>query len=121
METTIQYALSNKKKGFQIGNRLILPFKCQFIKVMADSDIITEFVGNDDVQIHQSPKNTSIYFTERGQLRSMINSYKVVKIIVCEEDDDLSVADNHIKLVCQMKGQHEVSVEVPSDDMLFIE
>ena len=121
METTIKYALGKNKKGFQIGNRLILPFKCQFIKVITDSDIITEFVGNDDVQIHQGSKNTSIYFTERGKLRSMINSYKVVKIIICEDDDDLCIIDNHIKLVCEIKGQHEVDINLPSDDMLFIE
>ena len=33
METTIKYALENNRKGFHIGNRIILPFKCHSILI----------------------------------------------------------------------------------------
>ena len=121
METTIKYALKNNRKGFHIGNRIILPFKCHLIKLIADSDIVTEFSGSDDIQISQSPKNTSVYFTERGAIRSMIDNYKVVKLIACEEDSDLTLVDNHIKLVCEIDSNHVVLIYEPNEDMLFIE
>ena len=121
METTIKYALKNNRKGFHIGNRIILPFKCHLIKLIADSHIVTEFSGSDDIKITQSPKNTSVYFTERGAIRSMIDKYKVVKLIACEEDSDLTTADNHIKLVCEIDSNHVVLIYEPNEDMLFIE
>ena len=121
MKTTIKNALENKRKGFHIGNRIILPFKCQLIKIIADGDIVTEFSGSDDVKINHSVKNTSIYFSEKGAIRSMIDTYKVVKVIACEEDSDISIPENHIKLVCEIDSDHVVLIYEPTEDMLFIE
>ncbi|HIF15410.1 MAG TPA: hypothetical protein EYQ86_08900 [Bacteroidetes bacterium] len=121
METTIKNALENKRKGFHIGNRLILPFKCQLIEIIADGNIVTEFSGSDDFKISHTSKNTSFYFTEKGALRSMIDTYKVVKVIACEEDSDISIPENHIKLVCEIDSDHVVLIYEPSEDMLFIE
>ncbi len=53
--------VNSDKKGFYIGTRMILPFKCNLIKLIADSHIFTEFVGNDHVKISQTNLNTSIY------------------------------------------------------------
>ncbi len=112
--------INSNIKGYYIGSRLILPFKCNLIKLIADSEIYTEFVGSNDVKIAQSEKNTSIYFREIGRLSRFEDSYKSIKLIVASEQDDLTVKTNHLKIICRILDQNEVELEVPDDDMLFI-
>jgi hypothetical protein len=121
MAYTIKEALAQNRKGYHIGNRLILPFRCQLIKVIAEGHIITEMVGGNDIKLQQDPHNTSIYFRHMGQLRNNFSKYEVIKLIACEWDDDLCDMSKHIKLVCGIGEKHEVTIEQPNDDMLFIE
>ena len=60
MPNTITEAVKAKNSGFHIGQRLILPFRCQVIKLMVGGEIYTEFVGSKHVKISQDPKNTSL-------------------------------------------------------------
>ncbi len=113
--------LNSDKKGFYIGARLILPFRCNLIKLIADSHIFTEFVGSEDVKIAQTEKNTSIYFREIGRLKDFEDSYKSIKIIISSEEADLTDKDNHIKVICHILKDREVELEVPGPDDLFIE
>lgn len=108
-------------KGFYIGKRLILPFKCQLIKLIVQSDIFTEFVGNEDIKISQEAKNTSIYFRETGKLSDMKGSYQFIKLIVAGLNENLCDRTTHIKLVCKLLDNHEVEIGFPPDDVLFIE
>ncbi len=108
-------------KGFYIGSRMILPFKCQFIKLIADSHVYTEFVGNKDIKVSQDPFNTSIYFRETGRLSNFEGSYKSIKFIVAGIDEDLTNRDSHVKIVCHIEDNHKVEIEVPGDDILFID
>lgn len=121
MPLAIKQALEQKKDGFYIGHRLILPFRCQLIKIIAEGEIITEMVGGEEIKIQQDPKNTSIYFRSIGRLENFIQSYRVIKLIVCEWDSELCDINNHIKLICEVKDKHSVAIHLPSDDMLFIE
>ncbi len=118
---TIKEALAEDKKGFHIGQRLILPFRCQLIKLIFDNEIHTEMVGNPDIKLHQDPRNTSIYVTSRGRLSNFIGRYKYIKLIVCEWDDDLCDVTTHQKLICELHDNHEVDIAVPSEDTLFVE
>lgn len=121
MSKTIKQSLTNEYKGFYIGQRIILPFKCQIIKLIVKGEIITEMVGSSDVKISQDPKNTSIYFRSVGKLSNFIGSYQAIKMIVCEWDDNLCDIDNHVKIICEIGENHEVEIHTPDDDMLFIE
>lgn len=113
--------LNSDKKGFYIGTRLILPFRCNIIKLIADSHIFTEFVGSEHIKLSQTEQNTSIYFREIGKLNEFENSYKQIKIIVASEEDDLTDMKNHIKVICHILNQHHVELEVPGPNDLFIE
>lgn len=118
---SIKAALAEQRKGFYIGQRLVLPFKCQLIKVIFDNEIYTEMVGNADIKLHQDPQNTSIYVTSRGRLSNYIGRYTFIKLIVCELEDDLCDRTTHRKLLCSLNDRHEVLIEEPSEDTLFIE
>ena len=117
----ISHALEQKKKGFHIGQRLILPFSCQIIKIIVDDEIYTEVVGGKNIRINQDPQNTSIFFRIGGKLDNMVGTYKVIKMIICEWEDDLTEVSKHRKLVCEMEKDHQVIIHEPLDDMLFIE
>ena len=112
--------IESDEKGFYIGTRMILPFRCNFIKLIADSHIYTEFVGNKDVKVSQSEKNTSIYFREAGKLNHFEDSYKSIKLILASEDEDLCDRKNHIKVICHILDNHEVELELPGEDDIFI-
>ena len=113
--------VESDKKGFYIGTRMILPFKCNLIKLIADSHIFTEFVGNEHIKISQTDKNTSIYFRETGRLSKFEGGYKSIKLIIASEEADLTVVDNHIKVICHILENREVAFELPCDNDLFIE
>lgn len=116
----ITNVVNSDSKGFYVGNRLILPFKCQLLKLIVDGHIYTEFVGNEDIKISQDPKNTSVYFREVGKLSHFEDTYKSIKMIVAGEDEDLTDHDKHLKLVCYIHDHGAVDMEVPGDDILFI-
>jgi hypothetical protein len=113
--------LNSDKKGFYIGTRLILPFRCNIIKLIADSHIFTEFVGSEHIKLSQTEQNTSIYFREIGKLNEFEDSYKQIKIIVASEQADLTDMNNHIKVICHILNHHQVELEVPGKNDLFIE
>ena len=109
--------------GFYIGSRMILPFQCQFIKLIVDSHIITEFVGNKHVKVSQEAKNSSIYFRETGKLNQFEGSYEYIKLIIAGLEDDLCDRENHLKIICSIEDNHTVKLELAEDnkDVLFIE
>lgn len=121
MAYSVKKALEAKRKGFYIGHRLVLPFKCQLLKIIFDGEIYTELVGGNNLKLHQDPNNTSIYIQSAGRLSNYIDSYKVIKLVVCELEDDICDIDTHIKIVCEIKDGHSVEIHVPTDDMIFIE
>jgi hypothetical protein len=116
----ITNVVNSESKGFYVGNRLILPFRCQLLKLIVDGHIYTEFVGNEDIKISQESKNTSLYFREIGKLSHFEDTYKSIKMIVSGEDEDLTDQKTHLKLVCYIHDNNEVDLEVPGDDILFI-
>ena len=112
--------VNSERTGYYTGTRLILPFKCNFIKIIADSHIVTQFKKNKDITISQDPSNTSIYFTEVGALKEFEGGYQMIKMVLSSWHDDLSNPENHIKVICKIKENHVVEFETPSDDVLFI-
>lgn len=112
--------IKSDKKGFHIGTRMILPFKCNLIKLIADHHIFTEFVGNDHLKIAQTSRNTSIYFRETGRLSEFEGTYKSIKLILSSEEADLTDVNNHVKVLCHILENREVAFEFPGENDLFI-
>jgi hypothetical protein len=112
--------VDSDKKGFYIGNRLILPFRCNILKLVVDSHIFTEFVGNKDVKLSQEAQNTSIYFREVGRLSEFEGAYQSIKLLIAGESDDLTDKSNHIVVICHILGKREIELESPTEDDLFI-
>lgn len=112
--------IKSNKKGYYTGNRMIFPFKCNFLKVIADSHIMTEFKKNEHISVSQEAQNTSLYFTEVGRLKHFEDGYKSIKILLAPLDCDLTDVKNHIKLICHIEGNHQVELSVPNQDDLFI-
>jgi len=121
MPKSIKQAVEEGCNGFYIGHRLVLPFRCQLIKLIVEGEIFTEMVGSKHIKISQDPKNTSIYLRSIGKLSNFFGTYKVIKMVVCEWDVDLCDQSKHIKVICEIEDNHRVNIHVPSDDMLFIE
>ncbi len=121
MARTVQEALEKKLTGFHIGQRLILPFRCQLIKLIAKNEIYTEFVGGEDIKISQDPQNTSIYFRNMGRLRNFLGDYGLIKMVVAEWDADLTDPRTHIKIVVELEEHHIARIYEPDNDILFIE
>ncbi|NNC95372.1 MAG: hypothetical protein HKN92_07395 [Chitinophagales bacterium] len=121
MDIEVRTSLNEDKKGFYIGDRLILPFKCHIIKIIAGHNIFTEMVGSNHIKISQEPHNTSIYFRSGGKLANYLNPEKTVKMVVCDLNKELTEIGNHIKLIIEIEENHKVTIHEPSDDMIFIE
>ncbi len=123
MARTIRQALKEGKDGFHIGGRIILPFRCQLIKIVIKEEIYTEFVGNEHIKISQDPQNTSIYFRETGRLASFLGEFHPIKMIAAEWDADLTDPKTHIKLLLEVEDYHVLRIKAIDDnnDILFIE
>ena len=117
----IENQISEGKKGFYIGTRMILPFKCQFIKLVVSNHIYTEFVGNEHIKVSQDAQNTSIYFREAGRLNNFEGSYENIKMVVAELDADLCDRKTHLKLICKIEDNRYVNIRKATSDDLFIE
>jgi len=119
-KTALQEIINSDKKGYYTGKRMILPFKCNIIKLIVDGHIFTEFVGSEDIKISQDFQNTSIYFREIGKLKQFEGSYSLIRIIIAPWEEDLTDKTQHIKLICKIVENHEVEIELPDQDVLFI-
>lgn len=118
---TIKDALAKNKDGYYIGNRMVLPFKCQIIKIMFDKETHHQMVGNDEIQLHQDPMNTSIYFPKISDLNRWVNTHYPIKLIVAEMDADLTHQDMHVKLVGDIEEDHILKVHPPDENVIWIE
>lgn len=117
----IEKSIQENKKGFYIGTRMILPFKCQIIKIVVDNHIYTEFVGNNDIKISQDAQNTSLYFREAGRLHHFEGSYEKIKMVIADFDCDLCDRNNHKKVICKIEDNRYVSYRLATKEDLFIE
>ncbi|GAB1349631.1 hypothetical protein MASR1M107_18450 [Ignavibacteriales bacterium] len=119
---TIKSCLTEKKTGFLYGNRLILPFKARFLKVVVEKDIITDFSpSSKGINIVEEDLYTSLYFLEYRSLRDTLSKYENIKLVVVEKDDDIFNVDKHMKLAVYKTETHVANIEETEHDILFIE
>ncbi len=121
MANSIEQALKNNSDGFYIGNRLVLPFRCQIIKLIFDGEVIVDFKADDDIRIAQDPQNTSFYFKQVNDLSRRASSYKNIKLIASDWEAEICAA-KHFKLILDIEEQHVVKIkESGEDDPMFFE
>jgi len=119
---TIKETLAQKKTGFLYGNRMILPFKARFLKVVIDNDIITDFsLSSKGISLVEEDYYTSLYFHEYDSLRDTLSKFEAIKIVLVEKEDDIFDISKHLKLAVYRTETHTATIEETDHDILFIE
>lgn len=120
--TKIKTALESKRNGIYYNNRIILPFKCEFLKIIFENKIITDFSsGNTDVEIVEHENFTDIYFKKYKDIQNEFSKYESIKLIVCEKDADIFDFNNHIKLLLYIENEHIIKIELPDENQIIID
>jgi hypothetical protein len=119
---TISETLENNGNGLFYGNRIILPFKANFLKIIIDDDMITDFSpGGGKVFINETEKFTEIYFHQLKDLRDKVSKYEAIKMLLTEKDVDIFNSENHLKISVYLEESQKLKIEKTGKDVLFIE
>lgn len=119
---TIKEAFEKKKNGLFYGNRIILPFKCTILKLIYQSEIITDFSEcSSDVVICEGENFTDIYMKKHKYLKDDISKYENIKLVAVETGSDIFDFSNHIKVILTLNDDHKIKIEKPTDDQVFID
>jgi len=119
---TLNEVIEKKLNGFCYGNRILLPFKAQLLKVVIESDIITDFSrSSKGIQIVDQKDFLDLYFLEYKRLSDTLSAYEAIKIVLVEEGKDVFDWNNHRKIALYLTEKHKVTIEETDADILFIE
>lgn len=119
---SVKKALEEKKHGIYYNNRDILPFKCEFLKIIFEDHIITDFSSNSpDVEIIEHDNFTDVYFKKWKDIQTVISEYENIKLIVCEKGDDIFDFSSHIKLLLYIENEHIIRIELPDNNHIIID
>lgn len=118
----IDEVLSEKIYGLYYGNRLILPFKCHFLKVIVDDEVITDFSrASKGIFIREEEDFTDVYFLDFKNLTDSITKYEAIKMVVVEKGENIFDIKNHKKIALYLEEKHKLKIESTDEDILFIE
>ena len=119
---TIDDALKKNINGLCYRNRIILPFSAHFLKIIVETDIITDFSPNSKgIFIREKEDFTDIYFHDYKDLKSNVSKYEAIKMVVVEKNKDIFNFDNHLKIAVYLEDKHKVRIEKSNHDILFLE
>lgn len=119
---TIEQAKELKLNALHFGNRLILPFNVEILKIIIDTDIIVDFSSKKNGAEYRSRKDfTEIYFHDYKNLCDYVSEYENIKLVVVEDDKDIIDVKNHKKILVRLKEHHIAEFEDAPDDIIFIE
>ncbi len=119
---SIEEIISDKQNGLHYGNRIILPFKCHFLKVIFNDDIITDFSpSSKGIFIREEEEFTDVYFHDYDNLKEELSKYENIKMVVVEKGKDIFDQNNHLKIALYLEDKHIVKIEKTDADILFIE
>lgn len=122
MMQSLKEIVTNKVSGLTYGNRLILPFKAHFLKVIIEKDVITDFSNSScGISIIENENYTDLYFLEYKNLDDVISEFESIKMVVVEKGKDIFDFKNHVKLNIYLQDHHKISIEETDSDILFIE
>lgn len=119
---TIKEALETKKNGIYYNNRIILPFKCEFLKIIFEDKIITDFSSSSpDVEIIEHDHFIDIYFKKYKDIQNEFSKYENIKLIICEKSEDIFDFSKHIKLLLYLENEHFIRIELPEENQIIID
>ncbi|MFA4923205.1 MAG: hypothetical protein WC557_03325, partial [Ignavibacteriaceae bacterium] len=71
---TLDEVIKNKINGLCYGNRILLPFKAHFLKVVIENDIITDFSSSSKgINIVNHDGFSDLYFLEYKMLSDTLS------------------------------------------------
>ncbi|MAT58203.1 MAG: hypothetical protein K8F60_13010 [Melioribacteraceae bacterium] len=119
---TLDHVLKNSVIGLHYGNRVILPFECELLKIVVDSSIITDFSSmSEDAEYVINDGFTEIYFHSFESLEEKVTQYENIKLVIVEKGKDLFDFENHRKICLSVKENHKLQIKEIDDETLFVE
>jgi len=114
--------IKNKIDGLYYGNRILLPFICDVLKVIIEHDIIMDFsTSAKGAQYVKRESFTEIYFHDYTDLTEIITKFEKIKLVVVEDKRDIFDLSNHKKVSLHLQKNHKLIIEETNEDILFIE
>ncbi len=113
-----------KENGYALyfGNRVLLPFKCDLLKAVFDSEVIMDFSHSKyGACYHKRDKFTEIYFHGVDDLEKKMSKYKGIRLVLVEENEDVFDFSKHRKISLYLDGDHKMKIEEITGDILFFE
>lgn len=118
----IDQVLENNIDGLFYGNRVLLPFVADILKVSIEKDLITDFSSKKSgAEYIKHDYWTEIYFHDYDDLLRYVSRYEVIKMIVVEEGDNIFDKSKHRKIALDPKENHIIKIEEINEDRSFIE
>ncbi|MFO7445885.1 MAG: hypothetical protein R6W90_05930 [Ignavibacteriaceae bacterium] len=119
---TLSEVLEKSLTGLYYGNRVLLPFSAEILKIVFDDELITDFSSQSrNVQITLRENYTEIYFFKYKNIEESVTKYENIKLILVEKGKDIFDYQNHIKIALYTEANHKLKIEKLGDDILFIE
>lgn len=114
--------LNKNKLCLYFGNRILLPFSCEILKIVIENDIITDFSPSASGAHYQKyDDHTEVYFYDYPQLENVITKYETIKMIIVENGNDIFNFKNHRKIAIHIEEKHQAKLEEIDKDILFLE
>lgn len=119
---TLHEVIQDKLYGLHYGNRIILPFKAYFLKVIVENDIVMNMGSRSaDITVNETPDFTEIYFHQYKDLSHFVTKFETIKMVVSEKGKDIFDFKNHKKIALRIEEKHKIKIEEIDEDILFIE
>ena len=119
---TIENTLSKNLNGLCYGNRILLPFNCNLLKVIIEDDIITDFSpSSKGIYVKEEDGFTELYFLEIKNVKETVSKYENIKMVAVEKNENIFDLKNHKKIALYLEEKHNVKIEKSEEDILFIE
>lgn len=114
--------LTGKKSGLYYGNRILLPFRVEILKIVIEHDILMNFSKKSKEASYEIKENyTEIYLHNFSDLQSISSKYEMLKFVVVKEGDDIFNFENHIRISAIPEDNHSLKIDDLDEDILFIE
>lgn len=117
---TINEVLNESSGGLYYGNRILLPFMAEILKIVIDSKIITDFSKQPHgATVRVTEHYTEIYFYDYKNLEEELTEYDLIKLVLVQQGEDIFNIENHIPIELVIESKHKLSIKMIDDDRLF--
>lgn len=114
--------LTENKNGLYYGNRILLPFKVEILKIVIEHDILTNFSERSKEATYSIKDDfTEIYLHHFSDLQSISSKYEMLKFVVVKKGDNIFDFNNHIRISAVPEDNHRLKIDDLDEDILFIE